>query len=145
MGPEFFQTSMGHKFFESTMPGLVKAVEEQVRATKRLADAVEENNKLLRRSRDKGEPSERTGFVIFFSNPHKESEGALDHYWRASDKQMQPDLTEATVYPTEAEADVRVSEILDLINRGERHLIRLDFPKVMYLMNGELFYPPTPA
>ena len=145
MGPEFFQTGMGHKFFEATMPALVKAIEAQVMVTKRLADAVETNNKLLKFSREKGEKKERTGFVIFFSNPHKESEGALDHYWRESDKQMQPDLAEATVYPTEVQADVRVSEIIDKINRGEWHLIRLNFPKVMYLMNGELFYTPERA
>lgn len=45
---EFFQTVMGHRFYEGTMPDLVKAVEKQAKATNRLADAMEENNKLLR-------------------------------------------------------------------------------------------------
>jgi len=46
--PEFFQTTMGHRFYESTMPDLVKAIEHNAKATNRLADAMEENNKLLR-------------------------------------------------------------------------------------------------
>ena len=33
---DFWQTQMGHRFFESTMPGLVKAVEDQTKAMKAL-------------------------------------------------------------------------------------------------------------
>jgi hypothetical protein len=44
---EFFQTMMGHRFFEATMPKLVEAVEASAKATKRLAEAMEENNRLL--------------------------------------------------------------------------------------------------
>ena len=32
MGPDFFQTQMGHRFYESTMPSLVKAIEENTKA-----------------------------------------------------------------------------------------------------------------
>lgn len=38
MGPQFFQTGMGQKFFEVTVPRMVKALE-------RIADALEEQNK----------------------------------------------------------------------------------------------------
>ena len=54
--PEFFQTTMGHRFYESTMPDLVKAIEHNAKATNRLADAMEENNKLLRAALPKENP-----------------------------------------------------------------------------------------
>lgn len=47
MGPEFFQTVMGHRFYDSTMPNLVEAIEKNAKAMNRLAAAMEENNKLL--------------------------------------------------------------------------------------------------
>jgi len=37
MGPEFFQTVMGHRFYEGDVPRLVKALE-------RIADALEKRN-----------------------------------------------------------------------------------------------------
>ncbi len=39
MGPEFFQTQMGRKFYEHDFPALIKAVN-------RLADAMEESNRI---------------------------------------------------------------------------------------------------
>ena len=39
MGPEFFQTRMGQKFFEGDIPALIAAIN-------RLADAVEKSNSL---------------------------------------------------------------------------------------------------
>ena len=39
MGPEFFQTRMGQKFFEGDIPRMIDAIN-------RLAEAVEENNRL---------------------------------------------------------------------------------------------------
>lgn len=42
-GPEFFQTIMGHKFFENDVPRIMKALE-------RLAVALEERNALDRES-----------------------------------------------------------------------------------------------
>lgn len=45
---QFFQTVMGQRFIEGTVPMLVKALEKQAAAASRLADAMEENNRLLR-------------------------------------------------------------------------------------------------
>ncbi len=39
MGPDFYQTMMGKRFYESQLPSLIKAVN-------RLADAIEESNRL---------------------------------------------------------------------------------------------------
>lgn len=44
MGPEFFQTSMGHRFYEATMPALVRAIEKNTKAMLRLAAAIEKQN-----------------------------------------------------------------------------------------------------
>lgn len=41
-GPDFFKTKMGRRFYEGTMPRLVEE-------TSRLADALEEHNKLKRK------------------------------------------------------------------------------------------------
>ena len=45
MGPEFFQTRMGQKYYEHDIPALIEAVN-------RLADAIEKQN-LLTESREK--------------------------------------------------------------------------------------------
>jgi hypothetical protein len=142
MGPEFFQTVMGHRFYEKTMPDLVEAIKKNTAETKRLAEVMDENNRLLKRAAKATEPVKASdfgkGFVIVFPHPCKDAGDGVDHYWRGSDKQIQPDLAEATVYSQLATADCRVSEILDLINRGERNLIRLDFPIIMRFENGKL-------
>ena len=39
MGPEFYQTGMGRKFFDSDLPELIKAID-------RLAEAIEKSNAL---------------------------------------------------------------------------------------------------
>ena len=49
-GPEFFQTMMGKRYYESTLPAHTKAMN-------RLASAIEEQNKL---EKEKGESSWRT-------------------------------------------------------------------------------------
>ena len=41
MGPEFFQTRMGRKYYESDLPRQIKAMEE-------LTKAIEESNRLKR-------------------------------------------------------------------------------------------------
>ena len=41
MEPQFFQTGYGRKFFESQLPGLIKAID-------RLADAIEKQNELTK-------------------------------------------------------------------------------------------------
>lgn len=39
MGPQFFETRMGHEFFEGRLPELIKSIN-------RLADAIEKSNEL---------------------------------------------------------------------------------------------------
>ena len=43
MGPEFFQTMMGRKFYEHDVPELIKAFN-------RLSEAIEESNALMKKS-----------------------------------------------------------------------------------------------
>ncbi len=45
MGPEFFQTRMGQKFFEADVPNMINAMN-------RLAKAIEEQNTLMRSGKE---------------------------------------------------------------------------------------------
>ena len=45
MGPEFFQTRMGQKFFEADVPNMIDAMN-------RLAKAIEEQNALMRSEKE---------------------------------------------------------------------------------------------
>lgn len=45
MGPEFFQTAMGRKFYESDFPKMIKAIE-------RLATAIEKANDIAENGRE---------------------------------------------------------------------------------------------
>lgn len=41
---EFFKTPMGRRFYEATMPAMVRAIERHTKATNRLAAAIEKQN-----------------------------------------------------------------------------------------------------
>lgn len=47
MGPQFFETGYGKRFFESQLPKLIKSIN-------RLADAIEEQNEIKEEERKNG-------------------------------------------------------------------------------------------
>ena len=47
MGPQFFETGYGKRFFESQLPKLIKSIN-------RLADAIEEQNEIKEEERKDG-------------------------------------------------------------------------------------------
>jgi len=143
MGPQFFETPMGQKFFNGTMLAIAESLDLQVKATMQLVAAVKENNQILKASLEKGEPK-KTGFVIVFTR-YGESERTSDCYWQASDKQMQTDLQQATIYSTHDAAAKAFSEILEVIGSKDLEDSQLNFPEVRYLMNGKLFFVPEEA
>ena len=47
MGPQFFETQEGRKFYEGTVPELINAINNHTEAVKRQTEAMEKQTELL--------------------------------------------------------------------------------------------------